>query len=150
MPTVTVSGPSIPSALIAARRDLSHDYLLVVDDEPAIRTLVALMLARSGIPVRGVANGQEALAAIDTAPPALILLDLRMPVMDGLNFLTAYDQLPVPRPPVVIFSAHVDSLAPHVCAQVAAVLVKPVVKDKLLDVIGQHWQPSRASESASR
>ncbi len=60
--------------------------ILVVDDDPSIRGLVAEMLDLEGYPVHTAANGAEALAAVEQEQPALVLLDMRMPVMDGWAF----------------------------------------------------------------
>jgi two-component system NarL family response regulator len=63
--------------------------LLIVDDHPVVRAGLSSMLAmRPEIAVVGAAPGcAEALACIEDDPPDVILLDLRMPVMDGLGFL---------------------------------------------------------------
>jgi two-component system, NtrC family, response regulator len=122
---------------------VGHDDLLVVDDEPAIGRLIALMLARSGILVQFAASGYEALTLIRTAPPALVLLDLNMPVMDGEAFLDEYEHLPAPRPPVVLFTAMREDAIQRVSSRVAAVLQKPVVKERLLQTIRQYWQPTQ-------
>ena len=57
--------------------------ILVVDDDPAIREAVALMLELEGYSVRTAANGLEALSRIEETPPACVVLDLQMPVLDG-------------------------------------------------------------------
>jgi twitching motility two-component system response regulator PilH len=58
--------------------------VLVVDDDAATRMLIAEVLsAELGATVRGAGDGHEAIAAIGTAPPDLILLDLKMPGLDG-------------------------------------------------------------------
>jgi len=57
--------------------------ILIVDDEEDIREFLSMLLEKHGYRVRTSANGKEAVAAIERAPPALILLDLMMPVMSG-------------------------------------------------------------------
>jgi CheY-like chemotaxis protein len=57
--------------------------ILVVDDEPDIRESLVSILESAGYRVRTCANGKEAVAAIERARPALILLDLMMPIMNG-------------------------------------------------------------------
>jgi CheY-like chemotaxis protein len=64
--------------------------VLVVEDLPALRQLLAMALADEGFAVRTAPNGAEALAGLEEAAPCLILLDLRMPVMDGHAFARAY------------------------------------------------------------
>jgi DNA-binding response OmpR family regulator len=62
-------------------------YILVVDDEPTIVTVVRERLERDGLSVRAAASGEEALAAIDEDPADLIVLDLRLPGIDGFEVL---------------------------------------------------------------
>jgi DNA-binding response OmpR family regulator len=62
-------------------------HILVVDDEPAIVTVVRERLEREGFAVRAVASGEEALAHVDAAPPDLIVLDVMLPGIDGFEVL---------------------------------------------------------------
>ncbi len=64
-------------------------YVLVVDDDPAILTTVSEILQFEGYAVRTATNGAEALRLVEHARPWLILLDMRMPVMDGWGFARA-------------------------------------------------------------
>jgi two-component system, chemotaxis family, chemotaxis protein CheY len=61
--------------------------LLVVDDDPAIRATVADFLKLEGYSVKTAANGMEALRTVAGQRPALVLLDMRMPVLDGWGFV---------------------------------------------------------------
>src|SRR5262249_40325899 len=61
--------------------------LLVVDDDPDSRDVVARSLAREGYSVKSAANGREALVAGATTMPDLIVLDAMMPEMGGVEFL---------------------------------------------------------------
>ena len=61
--------------------------VLVVDDQPELRALFQRMLENQGHSVVAVCNGQEALRTTETWQPDLVLLDLAMPLMDGLAFL---------------------------------------------------------------
>ena len=60
--------------------------VLVVEDHAETREMVALYLTGHKIPVRTASNAFEALDAVRTAPPALILLDLMMPQLSGESF----------------------------------------------------------------
>ena len=60
-----------------------RENILIVDDTPANLRLLSNMLAEQGYKVRSVINGQMALTAAQSAPPDLILLDIRMPDMNG-------------------------------------------------------------------
>lgn len=61
--------------------------ILVVDDDPNIVRIVRVKLERNGLRVDAAANGREALVCIENARPDLILLDVMMPVMDGLELV---------------------------------------------------------------
>jgi len=59
----------------------------VVDDEEAIRRLLTESLTRAGYRVAAAGSGREALALVEQEPPDLIILDLVMPEMDGIEAL---------------------------------------------------------------
>jgi PleD family two-component response regulator len=63
--------------------DASGKTILVVDDTPANLRLLSQMLAEQGYKVRVATSGVRALASVEASPPDLILLDIRMPEMDG-------------------------------------------------------------------
>jgi CheY-like chemotaxis protein len=79
--------------------------ILIVEDEQDLAELAAMLLEAEGHEVRTAANGAEALELVEQQMPALILLDLKMPVMDGGQFVRAlrarYDDVP----PIVVVSA---------------------------------------------
>lgn len=58
-------------------------YLLIVDDDPHIRELVSVILAKEGYLVKEAADGAKALAVIEEAPADMVIMDLMMPNMDG-------------------------------------------------------------------
>lgn len=68
---------------------MTRSRLVVVDDEPGLRRLLILLLERDGrFEVVGeAADGEEALAAVDRSDPDLLLLDLGLPGLDGLEVL---------------------------------------------------------------
>lgn len=85
------------------------DRILVVDDEPSIRELLADALAQEGYEVFTAANGLQALRLLQVHAVNAILLDLAMPVMDGFGFRR--QQLLEPhaaRIPVIVLSANHD------------------------------------------
>jgi DNA-binding response OmpR family regulator len=61
--------------------------ILVVDDEPEVRKLMEHFLTDRGYEVRLAANGREGLTAIDSFTPDVVLLDMHMPEMDGVETL---------------------------------------------------------------
>jgi DNA-binding response OmpR family regulator len=77
--------------------------ILVVDDDDKILRLVRMYLEREGFVVREARNGQAALAAIAVSEPALVVLDLMLPEIDGLSVLRAIRR--GTRTPVIVLSA---------------------------------------------
>ncbi len=116
--------------------------ILVVDDEESIRELLSNTLTDEGFEVLWAENGREALAVVSKESPVLILLDLAMPVMDGREFMTAYQHFPEPRAPIVLVAA-----ALHI-AQVARefgikhYLPKPFDLDRLLHTVALYARPN--------
>jgi PAS domain S-box-containing protein len=80
--------------------------VLVVDDDADARDRLTTLLAREGLPVRAAEHGGLALAEVEAEKPALILLDLMMPEMDGFTFLRRLRRRPEWRDiPVVVLTA---------------------------------------------
>ncbi|MGH2991949.1 MAG: response regulator [Solirubrobacterales bacterium] len=66
-----------------------HGRVLVVDDEPAVRDVLARYLERDGFDVDTAADGEDAIARFDAARPDLVLLDLMLPRIDGFEVFRA-------------------------------------------------------------
>lgn len=64
---------------------MKEPSILVVDDEPSIREVVSIYLRRAGYRVIVAQDGQQALQALDAEPPDLVVLDLMLPKVDGLE-----------------------------------------------------------------
>jgi CheY-like chemotaxis protein len=108
--------------------------VLVVDDDPDIRELLFTALEDDGFEVVPAANGHEALAAIKTFRPDVIVLDLMMPVMDGWQFareLRARDE----DIPLVLLSAARDLRAHQKTLAAVDVIEKPFDLSELLPKI---------------
>ena len=88
---------------------MSHDELrvLVVDDDSAHRAMLAEILGDLSVTVECAENGAQALELISQHPPALMILDMRMPVLDGLGTLRALRERGLSVPTVVL-TAHAD------------------------------------------
>jgi CheY-like chemotaxis protein len=129
-----------------------HD-VLVIDDDSAIRDTLQDALTYEGYEVAAVANGLEALGYLARqrrTPPRLILLDIMMPVMDGIEFLESYAADPLfPGVPIVVMSAHVDGAAVLRRNWVVLHMNKPFDLDDLCNVV-EHWcAPERPPLSAA-
>ena len=71
---------------MAVAHSVETAHVLVVDDERDIRSAVAEMLELEGYEVDEAANGADALEQVERHPPDVILLDMRMPILDGWGF----------------------------------------------------------------
>jgi DNA-binding response OmpR family regulator len=109
--------------------------ILVVDDDDSIRQFIVMALGDAGYEVESAEDGQAALRALETVPPDLILLDMRMPVMDGWAFSGAYRRLAVRHVPLVVLTAARD--AAQTAAEVGAdgFLAKPFELHELLALV---------------
>jgi CheY-like chemotaxis protein len=83
--------------------------ILVVDDMSIFRDPIAASLRLAGFETLCASNGQEALQAVKNHRPAVVLLDVSMPVMDGISCLRAIRGDPeIAKTPVILFTALSD------------------------------------------
>lgn len=114
--------------------------ILIVEDEEQVRKPIRLNLTKAGYEVVEVANGAEAIAAMEGNPDAAlidtILCDIRMPRVSGLEVIT-YLRTHYPSIPVVVLTGYPDvELAASLMKQgVLDYLTKPVTREELLMVI---------------
>ena len=125
--------------------------ILVVDDEPNVRLVFRTALETAGYQVDEAANGEEGLVRLAAAPVDLVVLDLRMPRLDGMAMLRAL-RASGSDIPVVIVTAH-GSIPDAVAAMrlgVVDFLAKPVTPESLravaAGVLARHDAPEPAAE----
>lgn len=107
--------------------------VLVVDDEPAIRALVAKIVERAGLPVDSARDGAEAIEKLESGPYAVIVLDLMMPNVDGYALIDYIREQPGPRPAIIVVSAG-DSAS---LRQLDGSLVHSIIRKPFdIDVLG--------------
>jgi CheY-like chemotaxis protein len=116
--------------------------VLVVDDDQGIRELVATALSEEGYDVSGAADGAEALDRIAEVRPDVILLDMRMPVMDGWEFARRYRSQPAPHAPIVIVTAALDVAKDAKEIGADGFLAKPFQLDDLVALVERHAGPA--------
>jgi len=82
-------------------------YILVVEDEDAVRSVIVEAMRLEGLEVREARNGEEAMAMFLTDPPALVILDVLMPGMNGLEVCQHVRSLPEPlnKTPIIMLTA---------------------------------------------
>ncbi len=112
--------------------------ILVVDDDQDVRTLMQLVLEDEGYAVVTAEHGLAALDAVHRYHPRLILLDLRMPVMDGWQFARAYRALPGRHAPIIVVTAGRDGREKVAEAAADAYIAKPFNVDHLVQVVAAH------------
>ncbi len=107
--------------------------VLVVDDEESIRASLRMILEFERYRVDEAANGREALRRVMTRPPAAVLLDIKMPEMDGLSTLSSLRERGHDMP-VVMISGHGDIAAAVEATRLGAYdfLEKPLERDRVL------------------
>jgi CheY-like chemotaxis protein len=119
--------------------------VLVVEDDQVIRAVIADVLDDRGFRVAAVANGAEALDALDRSVPDVVVLDLLMPVMHGWAFMERYvDKTHGARIPIVVVSVNpilprsFDRLGVRCC------IGKPFAVDELIGAVEDALLPLSA------
>ena len=118
--------------------------ILVIDDDAGIREQMKMTLGYDGYDVSGAATGQEGLALAERETPDLVLLDVKMPGMDGLDVLTRLHSM-FPSLPVVMLSAHgtPSSAVDAIRKGAADFIEKPPSTDRLLLTIQNELDRAR-------
>nr|WP_241696054.1 sigma 54-interacting transcriptional regulator [Solimonas terrae] len=127
---------------------MPRNQILLVDDDPKLLRVLTLRLEAEGYGVIATASGDEALQRLDNVRPQMVLADLRMPDLDGIELLSRI-QSRHPSLPVAILSAHGDIPDAVRATHAGAVdfLTKPVDRERLVGCIERHLEPG--SEPAS-
>ncbi len=116
-------------------------HVLLVEDEPDLRSTLRYNLKRNGYAVTDAANGKDALAALQKrddprGPVEIIVSDVMMPVMDGISFREAQERdAALSEIPVVVFSAHGNVAETAARMHAAGHLQKPLRAGDLLQTI---------------
>jgi signal transduction histidine kinase/DNA-binding response OmpR family regulator len=104
--TKPIDWPRLASALKKHRRSSTSQTVLLVEDDPNTRDMLRRSMEKDGWTVTEAANGKLGLEALADPPPALILLDLMMPEMDGFTFMEELRARPGCRGiPVIVITA---------------------------------------------
>ena len=120
--------------------DGHQNTVLVVDDDTSILDTVSSILSGEGYDVISASTGEEALAAVARTKPLVILLDMRMPVMDGWAVARALRAQGIKVPIVVMTAAEsAKRWADEVGAE--GYLAKPFGLDALLDTVERFRKP---------
>src|SRR6266545_464830 len=109
--------------------------VLIVDDDEHIKEFLGLALEDEGYEVVTAPHGAAALERIADRAPAVIILDLWMPVMDGFSFLREYRGRPGPHTPVIALTAAQYDSARQSLTDADAFLTKPFSLDALIEQV---------------
>ena len=125
---LTGSGPNVPGARSGA-------VVLVVDDDPEIRDVVRWLLEDEGWTVETASDGRDALERATRARPALIVLDMGLPIISGEEVAVRLQEVYVDPPPIIVVSA--DGRAGEKAARIGAAsyLHKPFDVDALARLV---------------
>src|SRR5689334_5627727 len=118
-----------------------HDQtgdVLVVDDDRDIVELIAFLLGTIGCRVTMAMNGRQALDVVASKMPDLILLDLKMPIMDGPTFAAELRRRYPSPPPIVVVTAADDARKRAAEIAAAAWIAKPFEPAVLLRAVADH------------
>jgi CheY-like chemotaxis protein len=137
--------PPEPEAVLPRRASLAEPSLiLLIEDDFVLRGSLATVLHTEGYKVECAANALEALRRLERPPaPALILLDIMLPYMDGLEFRGLQRAAPaLAQIPVIVITA--VGVRPDIAAELdlRQTFFKPLERQKLLDAIRRHCAPN--------
>jgi CheY-like chemotaxis protein len=134
LPTQPNATP-IPSGNGHAAQQMDES-VLVVDDDPLVRDLLVQFLSLRGYRALGVKDGHDALRMIEEVPPDLVLLDMIMPGMSGIEVLQALREKEFPGGIIIMTGSHNEELLEDAWALgPQEVLVKPIDLERLLTAI---------------
>ncbi|XAH23939.1 ATP-binding protein [Xylophilus sp. GW821-FHT01B05] len=140
--SITPDPAHLPLRAVALRPVIGYlaprRTLLVVDDQPLQRQLLAALLVPLGFEVREAASGRECLEIVQHEPPDLVLLDITMDDLDGWQTVELLRKLlPATALPVVFVSANLFDQQPERMAalQCQGFVGKPVIESELLDAL---------------
>lgn len=132
--------------------------VLVIDDDPGIRRAIRYALSDEGYQIDEAQDGRAALAAIARRHPDLILLDMKMPGVDGWEFARRYRERYNHRAPIIVLTAAQDAGRRAASIDADGYLAKPFDLDALIERVSATAkqrqpnadlpQPSRACDDS--
>jgi len=108
--------------------------ILVIDDEPEILSTVATILEFEGYEVEQAANGAQGLESLERITPSLVLLDMRMPILNGWDFMRIVKERGM-KLPVVVMTAAQDARRWAQEVGASGYIAKPFDVDDLLTTV---------------
>lgn len=113
-------------------------HVLVVEDDRDLAELMSWVLQSAGFDVTTAYDGRTGLAALERSPNSVVVLDLMMPDVDGVEFRARQQSVPATSAaPVLIVSARHDAAAVAATLGVAGFLPKPFAPEELVDAVSR-------------
>jgi CheY-like chemotaxis protein len=113
--------------------------ILIVDDEPKIRKFLRIMLEKAGYQIVEASNGKECINLCKSAPPAIVLMDIMMPELDGISTLREIKKMKQAIKVIAISGGSVFTpevyLDEAVCQGADYCLSKPIDREELIKAI---------------
>ncbi|HEY1011812.1 MAG TPA: response regulator [Herpetosiphonaceae bacterium] len=121
--------------------------LLIIEDDPAIRQMLDSALTFAGYPVAATHDARHALAMLPALAPALVLCDMLMAGMTGLEFCAELAALPGLQQPPVILMSGLEEMRPEAAGRAAGFLAKPFDLSTLFAIVDRTLAAREASAS---
>jgi CheY-like chemotaxis protein len=120
---------------VAQMPNASAPKILVIDDDPTDRKLFRRILEAAGYSVADVGSGTEALERLTTTTFDLMLVDISMPELDGLELLHCIRDMPAPKPHIIVTTGHPPLLEIARLLGVTTTLDKSEAQDGLVTMV---------------
>ena len=125
--------------------------LLVVEDDPDIREYIVQIAEEEGYTCQQAEDGADAFFYLRTFLADVILLDLRMPNMNGIDFMKRMNlERKEHAPKMVVLSGYTTELAPEEEALAEAVLTKPLKEDKLKALLKEYYDEGNTTSAEQK
>ncbi len=135
-----------PAEDLQSMEPASTEKVLLVDDDPDVRQAVALVLTLEGFSPVVASDGRQALEKLDREMPGVILLDMKMPVMDGWEFARlARERFGHKLPPIIVLTAGENPAARAAEIGAQGWLGKPFELEDLRDEVRRQLEARRNS-----
>ena len=117
--------------------------VMIVEDDDSIREMMDITLSQAGYSVVAVGSGESAMDLLKRVKVGLVLLDVHMPRMSGLDVLMAMSRMGRPSPPVLMVTAnrHADTVAEAVRLGCIGYMAKPFAPGDLLGRVARALAP---------
>jgi signal transduction histidine kinase/ActR/RegA family two-component response regulator len=135
--TIPLHGSSAPTS--SGHHDQRDPVVVVIDDDRSSLELMSAYLDGHGVRVVGTRDGREGLATIRRLHPVAVLLDIRLPGIDGWQVLEQLRTDPQTRELPVVITSILDERPRGLAAGAAEYLIKPIARDDLLAALQRVW-----------